>query len=53
MESMVEPTEAVEDNNLFVIDTQGDTTGQTIVDTQDVPVKKLKRRNAAMYAQTE
>ena len=47
---MVEPTGAVEDNNLFVIDTQGDTTGQTIM---DVPVKKLKRRNAAMYAQTE
>ena len=53
MESM-EPsgTLAVEDNNLFVIDTQGDTTGQDIV-AQDVPVKKLKRRNAAMYAQTD
>ena len=53
MESM-EPSEAVavEDNNLFVIDTQGDTTGQDIV-VQDVPVKKLKRRNAAMYAQTD
>ena len=53
MESMVEPTGAVEDNNLFVIDTQGDTAGLNIVDQQEVPVKKLKRRNAAMYAQTE
>ena len=51
MESM-EPSGAVEDNNQFVIDTQGDTAGQNMLD-QDVPVKKLKRRNAAMYAQTD
>lgn len=55
MESMepTEPTGAVEDNNLFVIDTQGDTAGHTVVESQEVPVKKLKRRNAAMYAQTD
>ena len=51
MESM-EPSVAVEDNNLFIIDTQGDTTGENMA-AQDVPVKKLKRRNAAMYAQTD
>ena len=52
MKSMEPTTGAVEDSNLFVIDTTGDITGQTTV-TEDIPVKKLKRRNAAMYAQTD
>ena len=50
MESM-EPSGAVEDNNLFVIDTVGETQPQE--QTDHVPVKKLKRRNAAMYASTD
>jgi len=49
MESMV-PTAGVEDNNLFVIDTVGEKPQEEI---NDVPVKKLKRRNAAMYASTD
>ena len=41
MDSMV-ATDAVEDNNLFVIDTVGEKPEDQI---NDVPVKKLKRRN--------
>ena len=50
MES-VEPVAGMEDNNLFVIDTVGETQPQE--QTEHVPVKKLKRRNAAMYASTD
>ena len=50
MES-VEPLVAAEEINLFVIDTVGETQPQE--QTDHVPVKKLKRRNAAMYASTD
>ena len=50
MES-VAPSSVVEDNNLFVIATVGETQPQE--QTDHVPVKKLKRRNAAMYASTD
>ena len=41
----------VEDNNLFVIDTVGETLTEEKV--AEVPVKKLKRRNAALYSSTD
>ena len=41
---------ANEANSLFVIDTQGDEPVHDKPVEEDKPVKKLKRRNAAMYA---
>ena len=41
---------AVEDNNMFVIDTVGEKPAEEV---HHVPVKKLKRRNAAMYASND
>ena len=45
---------AAEDNNLFVIDTVGETlTESKVTEVPEVPVKKLKRRNAAMYSSSD
>ena len=44
---------SVEENSLFVIDTQGEKLKEDLEELPNIPVKKLKRRNAAMYAETE
>ena len=45
---------AAEDNNLFVIDTVGETLNESkVTEVPEVPVKKLKRRNAAMYSSSD
>ena len=47
-EDKIEPTSI---NDMFVIDTKGDEPKvNQEVETDHQPVKKLKRRNAAMYA---
>ena len=49
-----DPALAGKYDNLFVIDTVGETlTESKVTEVPEVPVKKLKRRNAAMYSSSD